>query len=68
MLPQKVTLVNMDTPRFPGGAHITPAISRGVGVLPVFRLAVAVVDDLEALEGEEGVWHWHRSCCLRSDY
>jgi hypothetical protein len=25
------------------------------GVLPVFRLAVAVVDDLEALEGEEGV-------------
>ena len=29
MLPQKVTLVNMDTPRFLGGAHITPAISRG---------------------------------------
>jgi hypothetical protein len=29
MLPQKVTLVNMDTPRFPGGAHITPAINRG---------------------------------------
>ena len=31
-------------------------------------LAVAVVDDLETLEGEEGVWHWDRSCCLRSDY
>ena len=97
MLPQKVTLVNMDTPRFPGGAHITPAISRG-GVqcccgsgmrqefcrFPAGRgvrtrgqgsgrgvrscnpttcgsaalgssSPVAVVDDLETLEGEEGV-------------